>query len=67
MSRIELETSLQLIDYQDPISLTGPSVSVNGLFRWYFTEVASIGIGVNYTEYQYSWLARFRIGFDTGR
>jgi hypothetical protein len=66
LHNLEFDGSLRFTGYEDPISFTGPELSVTGLMRWYVTEASSIGLGGNYGEYQYSWLGTFRVDFGAG-
>ncbi len=65
-TNFEVEASLRYIGYEDPISLTGPELSVTGQARWYLSDLVSFGIGANYGEYETSWFGNFRISFDVG-
>ncbi len=65
-ANFEVETSLRYIGYADPISLTGPELSVTGQARWYLSDLVSFGVGANYGEYETSWFGNFRISFDVG-
>ena len=65
-TNFEVEASLSYIGYEDPISLTGPELSVTGQARWYLSDLVSFGIGANYGEYETSWFGNFRISFGVG-
>lgn len=65
-ANFEVETSLRYIGYADPISLTGPELSVTSQARWYLSDLVSFGVGANYGEYETSWFGNFRISFDVG-
>ncbi len=61
-----IEASLKYVGYEDPISLTGPELSITGEARWYLSDLVSLGVGANYGEYETSWYGNFRISFDDG-
>ena len=58
------ETSVRYLDFEDPISLTGPEVSVTGQANWYLSDLVTFGIGANFGEYETSWFGNFRFNFD---
>lgn len=65
-TNFEVEASLRYIGYEDPISLTGPELSVTGQARWYLSDLASLGVGASYGEFETSWFGNFRFSFDVG-
>lgn len=65
-TNVEVEASLRYIGYEDPISLTGPELSVTGQARWYLSDLVSFGVGANYGEFETSWFVNFRLSFDVG-
>lgn len=65
-TNFEVEASLRYIGYEDPISLTGPELSVTGQARWYLSDLVSFGVGANYGEFETSWFGNFRLSFDVG-
>ena len=60
----EIDTSLRYISFEDPISFTGPELSVTGQARWYLSDLVSFGVGANYGEYETSWFGSVRVAFD---
>ncbi len=65
-TNFEIEASLRYIGYEDPISLTGPELSVTGQARWYLSDLVSFGVGASYGEFETSWFGNFRLSFDVG-
>ncbi len=65
-TNFEVEASLRYIGYEDPISLTGPELSVTGQARWYLSDLVSFGVGASYGEFETSWFGNFRLSFDVG-